>query len=107
SLGDVPIPANSRVLLLWAAANRPSLQESGGAHQDFDDAGPGAHSAFGRGLPFCIGAPLARLESRIAIERLLAQTSRISLDPDHPPVRRPSILLRRHATLPVILTGGG
>jgi len=106
SLGDVPIPANSRVLLLWAAANRPSSQEPKGAHQDFDDAGPGAHFAFGRGLHFCIGAPLARLESRIAIERLLAQTSRISLDPDHPPVRRPSILLRRHASLPVTLGGG-
>jgi cytochrome P450 family 144 len=106
SLKDVPIPANSRVLLLWAAANRPSPQEPGSAHHDVDDADPGAHFAFGRGLHFCIGAPLARLESRIAIERLLSQTSCISLDPDHPPVRRPSILLRRHASLPVILTGG-
>jgi cytochrome P450 len=106
SLGDVSIPANSRILLHWAAANRPSPQESGGAHRDFAGAEPGAHFAFGRGLHFCIGAPLARLEARIAIERLLAQTSRISLDPDRPPVRRPSIFLRRHATLPVILSGG-
>ena len=106
SLGDVPIPANSRVLLLWAAADRPSPQEPASAHQDSDGAGRGPHFAFGRGLHFCIGAPLARLESRIAIERLLAQTSRISLDPDYPPVRRPSILLRRHASLPVSLAGG-
>jgi cytochrome P450 len=103
SLGDVLIPANSRVLLLWAAADRPSPEEPASAHQDVESAGPGPHFAFGRGLHFCIGAPLARLESRIAIERLLARTSRLSLDPDHPPVRRPSILLRRHASLPVTL----
>jgi cytochrome P450 len=101
TLGDVHIPANSRVLLLWAAANRPSPQEPGSALEDVD--GPGTHYAFGRGLHFCIGAPLARLESRIAIERLLAQTSRLALDPDHPSVRRPSILLRRHTSLPVTL----
>ena len=103
TLGGVPIPANSRVLLLWAAANRLSPEVPGGARQDLDGAGAGNHYAFGRGLHFCIGAPLARLESRIAIERLLAQTSRFSLDPDHPPVRRPSIFLRRHTSLPVIL----
>ena len=102
-LGGMRIPANSRVLLLWAAANRPSPRDSGNVSQDLDAAGPGSHYAFGRGLHFCIGAPLARIESRIAIERLLAQTSRFSLDPDHPPVRRRSIFLRRHAGLPVIL----
>jgi len=105
SLGNVPIPANSRILLLWAAADRPSPQGPPSAHRDIDDAGRGPHFAFGRGLHFCIGAPLARLESRIAIERLLAQTFRISLNPDDPPVRRPSILLRRHASLPVTVAG--
>jgi len=103
SLGDMPIPANSRVLLLWAAADRPSPQTTASERKDVEDAGPGPHFAFGRGLHFCIGAPLARLESRIAIERLLAQTSQVSLDPDHLPVRPPSILLRRHASLPVIV----
>jgi len=102
-LGDVVIPANSRVLLMWAAANRPSPEEPGRPSQDLDTAGPGTHFAFGRGLHFCIGAPLARLEARIAIERFLAQTHRFSLDADHPPVRRPSFFLRRHASLPVVL----
>jgi cytochrome P450 len=103
TLGDMHIPANSRVLLLWAAANRPSPHEPGRPPQDLDAAGPGTHYAFGRGLHFCIGAALARLEAHIAIERLLAQTSRLALDPDHPAVRRPSILLRRHTSLPVIV----
>jgi len=106
-LGDVPIPANSRVLLLWAAGDRPSPEASAGGRHAPDDAAPGPHFGFGRGLHFCIGAPLARLESRIAIERLLARTSHISLDPDHPPVRRPSILLRRHASPHVTLDDDG
>lgn len=98
-LGDAVIPANSRVLLLWAAADRPAPGSGDGEQNDAD----GPHFAFGRGVHFCIGAPLARLEARVAIEQLLARTSRIALDPDHPPMRRPSILLHRHASLPVIL----
>ena len=92
-LGDWRIPADSRVLLMWAAANRPGPGES-----------EGAHFAFGRGLHFCIGAPLARLESRLALARLLARTSRIALDPARPPRRRRSIFLRRHASLPIALS---
>lgn len=101
TLGDVRIPGGSRVLLMWAAANRPAPGEPGSTRTE-GTAGS-AHYAFGRGLHFCVGEPLARLESRIVIERLLARTSRIALDPRHPPVRRRSILLRRHASLHVTL----
>jgi cytochrome P450 len=93
-LGGHPIPASSRVLLLWAAANRTG-------DDDRDAAGP--HYAFGRGIHFCIGAPLARLEARVVIEELLARTSSIALDPERPPSRRPGILIHRHASLPVIV----
>lgn len=89
-LGDTVIPAASRVLLMWAAANRSSTS--------------GPHFAFGRGAHFCIGAPLARLEARVALEQVLAQTSSIRLDPQHPPARRPSVFLRRHTSLPVRVT---
>lgn len=99
-LGGTHIPAGSRVLLMWAAANRPG---PGGAarHAVEPERGPAPHFAFGRGLHFCIGAPLARLEARVAIERLLARTERVELDPDLPVVRRPSIFIRRHAQLPL------
>ena len=100
-LGDVRIPAQSRVLLMWAAANRPAPEAPGGGH-DEGRAG-GSHYAFGRGLHFCIGEPLARLEARLVVERLLARTSAVALDPAEPPVRRRSIFLRRHARLPVTL----
>lgn len=97
-LGGVTIPAGSRVLLQWAAANRPAPDEPAGPT---DPAAP--HLAFGRGLHFCIGAPLARLEVRVAVEQLLERTRWVELDPDHPPVHRPSAFLRRHDRLPLLV----
>ncbi len=95
-LGDTKIPAGSRVLMMWAAANAGTPNQPTGESERVPP-----HFAFGRGLHFCIGAPLARLEARIAIERLLAATTSITLDTHHPPARRPSILIRRHSALPV------
>ena len=104
TLADTRIPARSRVLLMWAAANRPDPLEPDRADgADTDAAGSFSHLAFGRGLHFCIGAPLARLESRISLERLLTQTRRFSLNPSDAPSRRRSIFLRRHDRLPLVL----
>lgn len=99
-LGGVRIPARSRVLLMWAAANRPAPGSPALPMVDHER-GPAPHFAFGRGLHFCIGAPVARLEARLAIERLLAATDHFELDPERPVVRRPSIFIRRHAELPL------
>ena len=104
TLGGMPIPVNSRVLLMWAAANRPSPDESDDPSEQPEDPRPAPHFAFGKGLHFCIGAPVARLEARIAIEQLLARTSSIAVDPDRPPTQRPSIFIRRHASLPVVIS---
>lgn len=41
------------------------------------------HLAFGKGKHACLGAPLGRLESRVALERLLARTSKITLSEEH------------------------
>jgi cytochrome P450 family 144 len=96
-LGGTRIPANSRVLLMWAAGNRPSPDEAG-ASDGSGNAVTATHLAFGRGLHFCIGAPLARLEARVAIAQLLTSTSRIRLDAAHPPARFRSIFLRLHVS---------
>ena len=60
------------------------------------------HLAFGNGIHFCLGAPLARLEGQIAFTALLARVPAIRLvspDPDWDTSKRNSRLLR---TLPVL-----
>ena len=57
-LGGTPIPAHSRVLLMWAAANRPSPDGSVDPPDPSEGRGPAPHFAFGKGLHFCIGAPV-------------------------------------------------
>jgi cytochrome P450 len=70
-LAGVELSAGDQAYALIAAANRDPLRWS---DPDRFDVGrePKAHLGFGWGPHLCIGAPLARLETRIALERLLA-----------------------------------
>lgn len=63
------------------------------------------HLAFGRGIHACIGAPLARIEARVAIEALLDRYPRMRLAPNAEWVRAPGALTRRVQSVPVLLTG--
>lgn len=103
TLAGVDIPADATVLLFWGAANRDPDEFDRPDEVVLDRPVPRHHLAFGRGIHLCVGAPLARLEARVVLTRLLAETSSITLDPDHPPRRVQSLLVRRHETLPVIV----
>jgi cytochrome P450 len=70
SVGGQKIPAGSFVLPFFASANRDSRRFPNGGQFDMDRDASG-HIAFGYGIHFCLGAPLARLEATIAIEELL------------------------------------
>jgi cytochrome P450 len=69
-LAGVPIPAGATVLALIGSANRDEAQFP---HADrFDPSrNTQGHLAFGLGIHFCLGASLARLEARVALEELL------------------------------------
>ncbi len=80
------IDAGEKLTLMWIAANR-----DGRAFDDPDqvclDRDPEGNFLFGAGIHDCVGAPLARLEMRIALEELLARTGNIVLTGTEPPER--------------------
>jgi cytochrome P450 len=55
--------------------------------------------AFGHGVHFCLGAPLARLEARVALSKVAARFPDARLDGE--PVYKPNVTLRGLASLPV------
>ena len=72
-LHGVTLPEGSEVRLLYAAANRDERVFPEPDRFDVRRANARRHLALGHGLHFCLGAALARLEAKIAIEELLAQ----------------------------------
>jgi cytochrome P450 len=100
-LGGVRIPAGSRLLLLWASANLDADEFDHPDRFDVERAALRSHFAFGRGMHFCIGAPLARAEARAAVAQLLGQTRHVALTPGESPAWRRTIFVRRLAHLPL------
>jgi cytochrome P450 len=94
------LPAGHRVLLLLGAANRDPRVFDDPDRYDIDRPDVTQHLAsFGSGRHFCLGASLARLESRIALEELVGRVA--DYDIDHGGVERVhSVNVRGFATLP-------
>ncbi len=82
TVGGVDIPAGTTVMVMNGAANRDPRQFE--QPDEFDVARPNArrHIAFGRGIHSCPGAPLARAEARVCLERLLDRTTDIRISED-------------------------
>jgi cytochrome P450 len=79
TIGGREIAAGQRLVIALAAANRdPRRWEEPGEFK-LGRKKVQEHLAFGRGAHTCIGAPLARAEVRVLLDRLLHQTSDISL----------------------------
>jgi cytochrome P450 len=84
-IGDVAIPAGTKVLVALSAANRdPQRWEQPDALL-LGRRKIAEHVGFGRGKHVCAGAPLARVEVRVIMEKFLEQTARIELDRDKHP----------------------
>jgi cytochrome P450 len=63
---------------------------------------PNHHLAFGEGPHYCLGAALARLEGRIAVEILLERIPKLALAPGSEIHRQPNFTLRGWASLPIV-----
>jgi cytochrome P450 len=96
------IAAHSKVLLLWAAANRDPDVFPDPDRFDIERT-PNEHMAFGRGIHFCLGAPLARLEARIATQTILHRTKVTRPDPDGVRERVDNALFRGLKRFPVVV----
>ncbi len=97
TLAGVEVPAGSRLLLMWGAANRDPEHFEEPNDFRLDRASAKDHLTFGKGVHFCVGAALARLEARIVLGMLLERTSWI--DAVDVGEWLPSILVRRRERL--------
>ena len=82
-LRDQTLPAGEFVMASIGSANRDEAQFPD-ADRFIVDRAPNRHLAFGQGIHFCLGAPLARLEARIALAAMLERLRDIKRVPDAP-----------------------
>ena len=105
TLAGVPVPAHEQVLVCLGAANRdpgrfpaPDVLDIG--------RGDGPNLGFGHGPHYCLGAPLARLEARVAFEELLGRYPGLRLAVDRDALawaHGDGLVLRGLTSLPVVL----
>ncbi|ONI89024.1 cytochrome P450 [Actinosynnema sp. ALI-1.44] len=99
-IGGRPVPADQMVVVAVGAVNRDPRQFPNPDTFDLTR-DPNPHLGFGRGAHFCLGAPLARLEGRVAVNVLLDRLGDLRTDPADPPVFHPSIEMGGARKLPV------
>ncbi|MCP2169646.1 cytochrome P450 [Goodfellowiella coeruleoviolacea] len=102
-LGGRTLPANQLVFLWLLSANR---DETVFAEPDrFDLDRRNSHQlAFGRGIHFCLGAPLARLEARIALDLLLDRYAEFRVATDEPVEFYNPLVVNGPKRLPLLVT---
>lgn len=100
-VGGVEIPANEFLLISLLSANRDPARFPDPDRLDVTRAA-GGHLAFGHGIHYCVGAPLARLEAEIALGGLLRRFEKLSLDGEPRALRwRDSTLVHGLESLPI------
>jgi cytochrome P450 len=97
------VPAGARVVLSVASANRDSAAYDSPDDFDLDRPDPAVHNSFGGGAHFCPGAPLARLEARIATEQFLEHLGGAQLAPGYRRRKVPVFWANGPEELPIII----
>ncbi|MHC1562433.1 cytochrome P450 [Actinomycetospora sp. C-140] len=98
-IGDRDVAPDTVVMAMLGAAGRDPAVHTDPDVFDLDRPTRGEHLAFSGGIHYCLGAPLARLEGRVALTALAARMP--GLRREDGAVRRRSLLLRSYQSLPV------
>ncbi len=95
----IPVPEGSRIWVMFGAANRDERVFDDAETFDAERPNLKEHVAFGKGHHFCIGAPLSRLEGRVALEELVRRIHLPSFSESNSFEYEPSYILRGLAAL--------
>jgi len=102
TVGGVDIAAGTTLMVMEGAANRDPRQFECPAEFRVDRVNGRQHVAFGFGIHACAGAPLARAEGRVTLERILKRTADIRIsEPEHGPADA-----RRYSYTPIYMLRG-
>ncbi len=100
TIGSVDVKRGDRVMLLMASANRDPAKFADPDALDISR-NPNPHLAFGHGIHFCLGAPLARLELEVGLREMVKRFPRISLAGE---IRYQARILSRSIAAPMMLS---
>jgi cytochrome P450 len=93
-LGGVAVPKGARLVIVYGAANRDGVVFPDGESFDPDRDRLREHLAFGKGIHFCLGAALSRLEAKVAMEELTGRVGSYRLADSNTFAYYPSFMLR-------------
>jgi cytochrome P450 len=100
-VGGVKLPKGAPLLAMLGSANRDEAYFPDGDRFAMDRTGP-KNLSFGHGVHFCLGAQLARMEGRLALEALLDRVGRLERGPD-PMTWHRTLVVRGPGSVPVVL----
>ncbi|WP_433574111.1 cytochrome P450 family protein [Nocardia brasiliensis] len=103
TLGGIEIAAGELIVVSVAGAGRDPRRFADAHLFDIDRPNNTEHLAFGHGIHFCVGAPLARMQGCIGLKQLLARYPDLALSPTDEPTWRTSFAIRGLTALPVRL----
>ena len=99
NIAGVTIPKGATVVLLFASGSRDPARFPDADRFD-PDRTDNQHFGFGRGIHYCVGAPLARIETHVALRALVRRLAKPRLVADPPPYRElASLRGPKHLTL--------
>ncbi len=101
TVGGITFPAETSLLVMFASANRDETRFPQADQFDMQRS-PNRHLAFGYGVHFCIGAPLARKQGQIALETLCQRLPNLRLAPEQTLSHAPVLRQRGYRRLDVV-----